>query len=339
MTFSNLAGKVMLTQNFNPRTQKITKITPHYMAAYWSGSRCAESFLPASRRASSNYCIGVDGDIVVSVEENNRAWTTSSEWNDQRSITIECGNNADSSLPDACYNSLVTLCADICKRYNIDPHYDGTQNGSITMHKMFAATACPGDWLTQKITSGQFEKDIKAVMAPAAGWIQHGKTWSYIYENGQAASPGWHNIDGKDYYFHNSCTIAINESIQRGDRVFTFDKSGAHVKTEAASGKVVWNRDAEVEAGDIVIAFNLEITDADNQNCQTKALGSVPMDLIYENKTKSKDGNPLDNHLSNVKAIVNTTEWTVDKVDVKKNLIQCGGWWWPAGPFYRKEYK
>ncbi len=33
------------------------------------------------------------------------------------------------------------------------------------MHSMFASTSCPGAWLTNKIVSGQFEKDIKAKMA------------------------------------------------------------------------------------------------------------------------------------------------------------------------------
>lgn len=309
------------------------------MAAYWSGARCAESFLPASRQASSNYCIGIDGDIVVSVEEEGRAWTSSSEWNDQRAVTIECGNNPDSSLPDPCYKSLVLLCADICQRYGIDPHYDGTVNGSITMHKQFAATSCPGDWLTEKITSGQLERDVKAAMKPAVGWHQHGKTWSYTFNNGEPASPGWHTIDGEQYYFHNSGLIAIDETIQRGDRTFTFDARGVHVATNPAAGKVVWNRAAEVEAGDTVCAFNLEITDADNKTCKTKALGSVPMDKVYENRTKSKDGNPHDNHLGNTRAVVNTTEWEVTKVDTRKNLIQCNGRWWPAGPFSRKEYK
>ena len=338
MSYSNLATKVNLTQNCNPRTHKITKITPHYMAAYWSGDRCAQSFLPRSRGASANYCIGVDGDIVVSVDENDRAWTSSSEWNDQRAITIECGNNPDGSLPDPCYKALVNLCADICRRYGIDPHYDGTTSGSITMHKQFAATSCPGPWLTEKIVSGQLEKDIKAAMNPRSGWIQYGAKWKYIWPNGEEAAPGWHKIDGKDYYFHNSGFMATGR-IQRGNRVFTFDKSGACTGSEKAAGKISWNRSAEVEAGDIIAAFNLAISDADSKTCHIPALGKVPMDKIYENRTKSKDGNPTDNHLANTAAVVNTTEWEVTKVDVKNNLLQCNGQWWPAGPFSRKEYK
>ena len=165
MTVSKLASYQHITKNHSGnRTSKITKITPHYMAGAMTGKQCADYFASTDRQASSNYCIGPNGDIAVSVPEEYRAWTSSSNWNDQRSITIECANNPDSSLSDATYKALVKLCADICKRYGINPHYDGTQNGSITFHAMFAATSCPGAWLKAKITSGQLEKDIKAQM-------------------------------------------------------------------------------------------------------------------------------------------------------------------------------
>ena len=146
------------------RTQKISKITPHYMAAQWTGRQCADYFANTGRQASSNYCVGLHGDIAVSVDEDCRAWTSANEWNDQRAVTIECGNNPDSSLTASGYKALIDLCADICKRNGITPHYDGTINGTITMHQQFSSTSCPGRWLTNKIVSGQFEKDIKAKM-------------------------------------------------------------------------------------------------------------------------------------------------------------------------------
>ena len=168
MANSKLATYRHITpNNSGQRTQKITKITPHYMAAHWTGRQCADYFVSCAsqgRQASSNYCVGYGGDIAVSVDESCRAWTSSSEWNDQRSVTIECSNNPDSSLPTATYTALVALCADICKRHGINPHYTGDSSGSITMHQMYASTACPGAWLTKKITSGAFERDIKAKM-------------------------------------------------------------------------------------------------------------------------------------------------------------------------------
>ncbi len=165
MTKSNLCTYVNITSNkSNGRGgNSIRKITPHYMCAHWTGRGCADYFASTSRQASSNYCIGYDGDVAMSVDEDDRAWTSSSGRNDRQAITIECANNTDSSLPDATYQSLVKLCADVCQRYGIEPSYDGTQNATFTEHRMFASTDCPGEWLHAHM--GQLVEDVKAAMA------------------------------------------------------------------------------------------------------------------------------------------------------------------------------
>lgn len=148
MTKSALTDYVNTTINHSSRNgQRIAKITPHYMCAKWSGRQCADYFAGTSRQASSNYCIGVDGDIALSVDEDCRAWTSSSAWNDRQAITIECGNLADSSLTDATWESLVALCTDLCTRYGFRLDYTGDKSGTLTEHRMFAETDCPGTWL------------------------------------------------------------------------------------------------------------------------------------------------------------------------------------------------
>jgi hypothetical protein len=165
---SNLTTYVNYTNNHSgQRTQTVTKITPHHWAGVVTAKAGCDYFASTDRQASSNYVIGNDGSIGQSVPEEYRAWTSASEWNDNRAITIEVSDkNTNWEISDAAYNALVNLSADICKRYGIDPHYDGTQNGTITMHKMFASTSCPEWWLSEKIESGQFESDVKAAMNP-----------------------------------------------------------------------------------------------------------------------------------------------------------------------------
>ena len=168
MGFSKLVNKMVNfgTKNSNVRTEKIIKITPHHMAgvgdpveiAKWHYSR------PYS---SANYYIGSDGTIVGGVDENRRPWTSSSSWNDQRAITFEVSNSKAAEpwpISDKAYASLVKLCADICTRYNITPHYTGNKNGTITVHNFYDSTACPGPYLMNIIKSGKFEKDIIAAM-------------------------------------------------------------------------------------------------------------------------------------------------------------------------------
>lgn len=154
MGFSNLiANKVLASTNNYTQGRngyKVCKITPHHAAGVISAEQLAKIFQNPSRQASANYCIGNDGTIVGGVDENNRAWTSSSRSNDFQSITIEISNSQTGGnwpISDAAWNSLVNLCVDICKRHDFRLEYDGTKNGSLTTHDMFANTNCPGPYL------------------------------------------------------------------------------------------------------------------------------------------------------------------------------------------------
>lgn len=167
MGFSNLIRNQVLASASNytngRKGYKVCKITPHHMAGVLSGEQCARLFQNSNRNASANYCIGNDGGIVGCVDENNRAWTSSSSSNDCQAITIEVSNNkigGDWTISDAAWNSLVNLCVDICKRYNFKLVYDGTPNGSLTRHNMFANTTCPGTYL-----QGRFQELADTVNA------------------------------------------------------------------------------------------------------------------------------------------------------------------------------
>lgn len=133
---------------------KVCKFTPHHMAGVLTGEQCARIFQRAGRQASANYCIGNDGSIVCSVEEENRAWTSSSSWNDCQAITVEVSNSStggDWPISDAAWNSLVNLATDVCRRYGFRLSYDGTKNGSLTRHNMYASTNCPGPYLQARL--------------------------------------------------------------------------------------------------------------------------------------------------------------------------------------------
>ena len=168
MSNSSLASKSILSPNYNKRTEKICKITPHHAAGVLTAESLAKIFSSKSRGASSNYVIGNDGKIILVVEESNRAWTSSSAWNDQRAITIEVSNSKTGGnwpISDAAYNSLINLCVDICKRNGIDKlEFTGDKNGSLTMHKMFKATACPGPYLESKMP--EIASKVNAILHP-----------------------------------------------------------------------------------------------------------------------------------------------------------------------------
>lgn len=167
MSYSSLVSQYIPAAAGNYATgrngYRICKITPHHMAGKLTAAACGNIFKNPSRQASSNYGIGYDGEIACYVDEENRAYTSSSRNNDCQAITIEVSNNMNSEpwgISDASWNSLVNLCVDICKRYNLKLYYDKTPNGSLTRHDMFAATNCPGQTL-----GGRFPELVQTVNA------------------------------------------------------------------------------------------------------------------------------------------------------------------------------
>ena len=157
MIKSSLTSRVVeaSTKNYSQGRSgyKVCKITPHHMAGVLSAKRCGELFQNPKRQASSNYGIGNDGEIACYVGEENRAWTSSSKTNDCQAITIEVSNceyGGEWKISNKAWASLVNLCVDICKRYNFKLTYDGTKNGSLTRHNMFANTSCPGQYLQSR---------------------------------------------------------------------------------------------------------------------------------------------------------------------------------------------
>lgn len=159
MSNSTLISYTKLSPNHSgKRTKKIDTITIHCMAGQLSVESCGALFAKSSRQASSNYGIGPDGRIALYVDEGNRSWCTSSNANDQRAVTIEVASDATHpyAVNSKAYDALLDLVTDICKRNGIKKlvwstsknNRVGHLNGcNMTVHRDYAAKACPGDYL------------------------------------------------------------------------------------------------------------------------------------------------------------------------------------------------
>lgn len=193
-TNSSLVNYTRISPNrTSPRNQPITKITIHHMAGVCSIEQFANIVANPSREMSANYGIGNDGRIVLTCPEGDRSWCSSSPWNDHRAITIEVSNSAygDSTgwpVSNAAYNSLINLCVDICKRNGIKKlEYTGTKDGSLTIHSMFAATACCGPYLKSKLNDicnrvNERLGDVKPDPEPTTGYTVSLSTGAAIYD-------------------------------------------------------------------------------------------------------------------------------------------------------------
>lgn len=153
---SPLTSYVRLSPNADfPREEKITKITIHHMGADLTLDALGASFGRRDREASANYGIDSSGNIGLYVEEVNRSWASSSPENDHAAVTIEVANEetgGDWRVSDRAYEALIALCTDICRRNGMEELvYTGDANGSLTIHKMFADTECPGPYLESRM--------------------------------------------------------------------------------------------------------------------------------------------------------------------------------------------
>lgn len=161
MSNSPLVTYTNITRHRNsPRNHKIDTITIHCMAGQMSGKGCADYFATTDRDVSSNYCIGYDGDIALSVPEADRSWCSSSASNDHRAITIEVSSEAKSpyAVTDKAYAALLDLVTDICKRNGIKAlNYTGDTSGNMTKHCWFANKSCPGQYLSDRFPAIQNE--------------------------------------------------------------------------------------------------------------------------------------------------------------------------------------
>ena len=156
MAYSKYVNYINLSPNCNaPRNNSIRKITIHHMAGNLSVEQCGNIFADRNRQPSSNYGIGSDGRVGLYVDEANRSWCSSNGDNDHQAVTIEVANDVIGGnwhVSDVALAKLIDLCVDICERNHIDRLvFTGNASGNLTLHKYFAATACPGPYLESKM--------------------------------------------------------------------------------------------------------------------------------------------------------------------------------------------
>lgn len=117
-----------------------------------------ESLKDKKTYASSHYIIGLEGEIIQCVPETEVAYHGNSA--NSYSIGIEnCHPDWEGKFNDKTYASLVALCADLCKRYDLDPtialirHYDITKKD------------CPHYYVQNSQAWLNLKNDVKAAMS------------------------------------------------------------------------------------------------------------------------------------------------------------------------------
>lgn len=175
MSHSSLVSYTKISPNtYGKRKHAIDTITIHCYVGQVDVEDMGRYFAqPGGSIGGSNYGIGKDGRIAMFGEEEYAMMTSSNEDNDQRAITIECACNKTHpyAINDAVYKSIITLCADICRRYpsigrlrwKADPALVGqVSKQNMTAHRWFKNKACPGDYIYSRL--GKIADEVNALL-------------------------------------------------------------------------------------------------------------------------------------------------------------------------------
>lgn len=193
MTWSKLVTGIRESfQRSSRNGRKIDRIIIHHTATT-NGEWVLDAMVSGSKQVSANYVPDKDGKLWGVVNEDFRAWTSSSASWDGRSITMECVNNSTDgwTISNASYEKIAQLLADISIRYNF-PLTRDKQRSTVLGHKELYlywgdsyATACPGGIDIDRIV--RRANEIKGSL-PAGGGSEGAEVKVYRRTDGTAAS-------------------------------------------------------------------------------------------------------------------------------------------------------
>ncbi len=152
----------------SPRNHAIDRVTIHcYVGQVTAERGCSgarfTTYDPVGG-ASCNYVVGCDGSIGLCVPESDRSWCSSNRGNDHRAVTIETASDTvhPYAVTEAAYGALLDLVTDICRRNGKRKllwmedkakalaYMPAADEMVLTVHRWFAAKACPGQYLLDR---------------------------------------------------------------------------------------------------------------------------------------------------------------------------------------------
>lgn len=110
--------------------------------------------------ASSNFIVGLDGEVIECVPADEVAYCSNNRNSDTLSIEC-CHPGEDGKFTDATYDSLVRLAADLCVEFGLDPERD------IIRHYDITEKLCPLYFVENEDAWETLRRDIAGAAAAA----------------------------------------------------------------------------------------------------------------------------------------------------------------------------
>ena len=149
------------------RLAQVTKIAVHYVGNAGSTALANRNYFENLKAGvkrggqyvygSSHYIIGLEGEIIQCIPEQEWAYCTNSA--NAYSISIECCHpRVDGVFTEATRRSLRWLCAELCKKYGLNPLRD------IIRHYDVTAKHCPKAWVDDPADYTKFLREVEKEM-------------------------------------------------------------------------------------------------------------------------------------------------------------------------------
>lgn len=202
----NIQKKFLTVSSWNrPGTAlgRVRAVACHYIGNPGTSAMANRNYFENLRithttKASCHYIIGLNGEILQLIPEDEVSWCTNQA--NGYTISIEaCHPGSNGKFTDATYNSYVELAADICSRHGLDP-----LNGGVIRHYDVTGKVCPKWFVDHPDAWEQFKRDVAENMKGGGDmnqWIEENGRWWYKHADGSYTRDGWELIHGQWYLF------------------------------------------------------------------------------------------------------------------------------------------
>lgn len=207
--------------NYNrPGTKRLntTAVACHYIGNPGTSAQANRNWFESLKngkgtKASCHYIIGLAGEVLQLIPEEEISWCTNSA--NAYTISIEaCHPDSTGKFTDATYAAYVALCADICTRWGLDPVH-----GGLIRHRDVTGKVCPKWFVDHEDAWEQFKKDVADAMQPVnkSGWAEEDGGWRfYLGDTGEPVRNAWYQDEGAWYWF-DAAGMMVHDTWKTGD--------------------------------------------------------------------------------------------------------------------------
>lgn len=163
-----ITNKLITNNRPYEKREKTTAIAVHYIGNPGTSAEANRNYFQNNNcEVSANYIIGLNGEIICCIPDEEVAWCTcqANSW----SVSVECCHpDSTGKFNEKTYSSLIELCAYLCRKYGLD-------ESNIIRHFDVTGKVCPKSFVPENKGGSddnsnsawkKFRADVKEKLEP-----------------------------------------------------------------------------------------------------------------------------------------------------------------------------